>query len=139
MIGADIFMPCRVSKFNRVILTMLSLLVVSGQLSAYPLFCNMPGMEMHGMDTNRVTEDAKSAAESNTIKPANESDSQLASGLLDMANCEQICGYCLGYTHPGTKYSNLNSDYLLSRQADLYSRFAPIEPLNSLFRPPISV
>jgi hypothetical protein len=54
-------------------------------------------------------------------------------------NCEQACGACLSYSQSGAKLSYLLHDPGVAPQAILYSRFAPSEPPQSLFRPPISV
>lgn len=115
---------------------MISLLFVSGQLSAYPLFCTMPGMEMHGMDSLTIADGTDLMSSQNM----GEFPGEPASNNLDaMSNCEQVCGYCLSYSQPGAKISNLTPKSGASLQADFYSRFFPTEPLNSLFRPPISV
>ena len=121
---------------------MISLLFVSGQLTAYPLFCTMPGMEMHGMDSMPSADETAITNIQDMSELPDKSDNRLSSSLdrLDvMSDCEQICGYCLSYSQPGAKISNLTPKSGASRQADFYSRFSPTEPLNSLFRPPISV
>lgn len=80
-----------------------------------------------------MTSIAMSNRENNSV---NEIDS---SGMSDMANCEQVCSYCISYNHLSEKNSNLVNELLSSQQIDLYSRFAPTDPLKGLFRPPISV
>lgn len=121
---------------------MISLLFVSGQLTAYPLFCTMPGMEMHGMDSLPIADETALTNIQDMSELPDKSDNRLSSSLdrLDvMSDCEQICGYCLSYSQPGAKISNLFRNVANSQQADFYSRFAPTEPPKSLFRPPISV
>lgn len=91
---------------------------------------------MHGMDSLSI--------ESGTdlISPQNMAESPVepaADSSHAMSNCEQACGYCLGFSQPGAKISNLFYDVGSSLQADIYSRFAPSDPLKSLFRPPIFV
>ena len=115
---------------------MVAFLLVSGQLSAYPLFCTMPGMEMHGMGSMSSADGTDLMSSQNMGDLAGESASD---NLNAMSNCEQVCGYCLSYSQPGAKISNLFRNVATSHQADFYSRFAPTEPPKSLFRPPISV
>lgn len=121
---------------------MIALLIVSGQLSAYPLFCSMPGMEMHSMDTMGsqviagVTELTDLGGVSDT---ANQSDEHWSFNFDRLNNCEQVCGNCLNYSYAGTRIMSLIHDDRTSLQVKFYSRFAPTEPSSSLFRPPISV
>ena len=133
-------MKCRASKNSRAIIFLAAFFVVFGQLSAYPLICAMPGMHMNPMSSQLDVQElmpmasiAMSNMERNSV---NESDS---SGMSDMANCEQVCNYCISYNHLGEENSNLVTELLSSQQIVLYSRFAPTDPLKSLFRPPISV
>lgn len=127
---------------HKVLLAITALLLVSGQLSAYPLFCSMPGMEMHSMDTmeSQVTADVTELADLGGISAtANQSDEHSYPDFDRLNNCEQVCGNCLNYSYSGTRIMPLIHDDRASLQRKFYSRFAPTEPSSSLFRPPIAV
>ena len=129
-----------VSSLRRTILFMVAMIVVSGQLSAYPLLCAMPGMDMESngsmlSDYPAVTGDM---THSETIH-AGESAAQASPDTMGFNICEQICGYCLSYNHSGSSSMSLSSSVGVSAHSGLYSRFTPSEPIYGPFRPPISV
>ena len=131
-------MPRRLTTINRTLLTILALLLVSGQLSAYPLFCTMPGMEMHGMDSQIVLDVSHSKNMEGIGDSSSATGENASSNSNGFNNCEQVCGACLSYSQSGAKLSYLLHDPGVSPQANVYSRFAPSESPQSLFRPPIS-
>ena len=135
----DSLMPHRLTTINRTLLTILALLLVSGQLSAYPLFCTMPGMEMHGMDSQIVLDVSHSMNMEGISDSSSATGENTSSSSDGFNNCEQVCGACLSYSQSGAKLSYLFHDPGVSPQANFYSRFAPSQPPQSLFRPPISV
>lgn len=119
---------------------MLAIFVVSGQLSAYPLLCAMPGMDMGHPDS--LFSDHGAISASMTHLEITDAGDTVERGLPDAVGfnlCEQICGYCLSYNHPGSPSINLYATYRTAEIASLYSRFTPSEPINGPFRPPISV
>ena len=70
---------------------------------------------MHGMDSLIIADGT------DVMSPQNmgEFSGEPASNNLDaMSNCEQVCGYCLSYSQPGAKISNLIRDVANSQQAD---------------------
>ncbi|MEQ8409201.1 MAG: hypothetical protein RKH07_13095 [Gammaproteobacteria bacterium] len=131
-------MSHRLTAINKTFLTILTLLLVSGQLSAYPIFCTMSGMEMHSIDSQIAADASPSKNMEGTGYTTSATGENLPSSSHGVNNCELVCGACLSYSQPGARLSYLLHDQGVSPQGNIYSRFAPSQPPQSLFRPPIS-
>lgn len=130
----------RVSGLTRVFLLITSLLFVSGQLSAYPLMCAMPDMQMGAMDSDSIEMDTKHGATVSMGVIAIDHSMESDPGTMhEISNCEQICGYCINQNLPSSEVSGLFISLRSTKNLDLYLPPTPSGFYRDLFRPPISV